>query len=188
MASICPCSPCLISTGFDKNCAIKMPGGNNSCILIANLCEWEFTTTAGIITAITDISAGATATFYSINVNKNTIQTIENIVLPTKFVSQTINFAIAQLANDPDLEIAAQLQAEFLNDLASNENLVMIVQDRAGVARLYGEVNGLSMSNGEKNSQLALTDVSQTSITVEGAESEYAKPIESTVFATLPVA
>lgn len=182
------CGSCLLGSGFQYSCQNKQPGGNNISILIGNQCEWTITdaNADGIYDTVTDITVGGTATFYEIKANKDTVTTLENIILPNKFVTQNVTFNIQNIAEDPSLQVGATLQIEFLNELLNGEEYFVIIKDRAGVFRVYGLVNGLAMSNGEKGSGAALTDVASTAITLEGAEPSYAPVIDATTVAGIP--
>lgn len=179
------CSTCILTAGFEDNCLLKQPGGNYLQISIIPSCFiLSYTKDAdGVITAITlDLVNNPTATWYTVNCRKDTVSTTEEAVVPQYFLNQTIAFTISNFANDPDKETAAQLQANFLSEIMNTANgFVVVVRDKVGVRRLYGETNPLFVATLSKTSGLINTDIAGTAITFADSQPAPAPAIDAAV-------
>lgn len=180
------CSTCIATSyEFIDNCEISQPGGNLKQISIIPWCYIDTITkdADGVITAITlDIINNPTASWYTVNCKKDTVSTTETGQFPSNALLQEIAFTISNFANDPDIETAAQLQANFMNDLLHTvDGFMVVVRDRVGVRRMYGEVNPLFVTAMVKTSGLVSTDIAGTAITFAEAQPRPANAIDSLV-------
>lgn len=174
------CSSCLLTMGFTPNCATKVPGGNNLKFYLipkCNVVSFDDTYSNGIID---DITLEAGAYFYEVRANKDSVTTTEDVTLPNKFITQTLVFTITNIGDDLDKEVGAQLASDFAADiLNSDEGIMVIVEDRAGIRKIYGYQNGLEISAGQKVSGAAIADVAGNTITLVGGEPTYAPVLTS---------
>lgn len=116
--------------------------------------------------------------WYKLSVNKDTLITTEDLTLPNGFITQTVTFAIPNLAvASPSVDAGdmAQRAANFARALTSLDGgVVAVIQDRAGVRRVFGLTNGLEASAASKTSGTAIADVSGNTITLVSGEPNYA--------------
>lgn len=183
------CSTCIATSyEFVDNCLINQPGGNYKQISVLPYCFLDTITVDvdGVITAITlDLVNNPLAQWYLINCKKNTVSTTETGLFPSLAFNQEIAFTISNFANDPDLDTAAQLQANFLTDIMNTkEGFLVVVRDRAGARRLYGEVNALFVSALVKTSGLVSADLAGTAITFAEAQPKAAPALDALVVGT----
>jgi len=124
-------------------------------------------------------------TWYTVNCKKDTVSTTETAQFPSNALLQEIAFTISNYADDVDLETAAQLQANFLNDiLNTKEGFIVVVRDKVGVRRFYGATNPLFVSALVKSSGLVSTDLAGTAITFSESQPKPAPAIDAAVTST----
>lgn len=168
------CSTCILTNGFEDNCLLKQAGGNFLQISIIPSCYIDTITydVDGVIDTITlDIINNPAAAWYTVVCRKDTVSTLEDIVVPQNFYNQTIAFTISNYANDPTNTVAAQLQTQFLSDLTNTANgFVVVVRDKVGVRRAYGVTNPLYVASLSKSSGLLSNDIAGTAITFVEAQ------------------
>ncbi len=181
------CNNCAIDTGFVEGCGPKPAGGNYIQLSLVPSCYIDtITSTAGVITAITlDTVNNPAAVWYTVKVRKDTLSTNEVLNPANGSVQQNIAFTLGNYSDNADKETAAAEQSEFLNALKNNdEGMVLVIRDKSGVRRLYGQTTGLSVATIDKQSGLVSTDINGTLITLSEAQPAYAEPLDSTVTAT----
>jgi len=183
------CSTCIATSyEFVDNCEINQPGGNYKQISVLPYCYLDTITVDadGVITAITlDTVGNPAATWYTVNCKKDTVSTTETAQFPSNALLQEIAFTISNYADDVDLETAAQLQANFLNDiLNTKEGFIVVVRDKVGVRRFYGATNPLFVSALVKSSGLVSTDLAGTAITFSESQPKPAPAIDAAVTST----
>lgn len=180
------CSACLITMGYGPNCALKVAGGNSKKFWMIPRCQVTDLTVEYGTNIITDITLDVSAVFYEISASKDTLSWTESLNSATGAITQTITFTIQNIADALTADLGAQLATDFAQELVTSDAGVMIiVEDRAGVKRIFGRTIGLEVSAAEKTSGAAVGDVAGNAITMEMAQPAYA-PVLDTAF-TIPV-
>lgn len=187
------CNDCAIDQEFIELCGPKQAGGNYVQISMVPSCYLDSsgitTSPAGVITAIAlDTTNNPTAQWYTIKVRKDTLSTNEVRNESNGSIQQNISFTIGNYSNSlVDKETAAAEQSEFLNALNNNdEGMILVIRDKNGVRRLYGETTGLAVTASDKQSGLVSTDLAGTVITLSEAQPAYAKPLAASLVASSP--
>lgn len=179
------CSSCVLPLSFLKNCGLKIGGGNYATISVIPFCQVDTAgitvdPTDGFITAIPLVTP-LTDDWLTIECRINTLLVNEDLVVPGNFVNQTITFTIDNLANDVDKVTAAQLQSNFINALANDDGLMVVVRNKAGIRYLLGKTTGLTVSAMQKTSGTVSTDLAGTTITLSEVQPEFAFAIDASV-------
>ena len=178
------CSTCVSTQGKKENCLLKVSGGNKRVFYYINRCDIDEISIDDATHTITQLNLKSGATWFSVTALKDTLTWTESVTLPNKFITQTIVFNITQLSDNADKELATQEAIDFAQELVNNDGeLVMLIQSRTGVWRLYGLDNGLEISAGESISGAALADVSSNTLTFIAGETEYAHVVPQAVVA-----
>jgi len=186
------CNACAIDQGFIEGCGPKPAGGNYVQLSMVPSCYLDssgITTLNGVITAIAlDTTTNPTAQWYTIKVRKDTLSTNEVRNESNGSIQQNITFTLGNYSDSlVNKETAAAEQSEFLNALNNNdEGMVLVIRDKNGVRRLYGETTGLAVTASDKQSGLVSTDVTGTVITLSEAQPAYAKPLAAALVASAP--
>jgi len=185
------CNTCAIDAGYIEQCGSKPAGGNYVQLSLIPSCYLNasgITEVAGVITAIAlDTTNNPLAQWYTVKVRKDTLSTNEVMNASNGSIQQNINFTIGNYADDVDKETAAAEQSAFLNALKDNdEGMILVIRDKNGVRRLYGETNGLTVISMDKQSGLVSTDLSGTVISLSEAQPVFAKPLDSALVASAP--
>jgi hypothetical protein len=144
------CKVCNISTGFARNCDLRVSGGSKSVtyfIESESVTAYTFNGTNSEILDSVTLAAGKS--WYTIEAFENTVQPISAFEQGNSFTTETITMTIPRYSDNPNLRIAAAEHKRFLDQIKTSDcGWLMAVADRAGVYRLYGFTASSQNSDG----------------------------------------
>lgn len=173
----CNCSE-LLSGGITRGC--ESNSGGIQKVYIADYCAVESVTSAdGTISAITMVTASPANLFYEFAFNRNTSEFTENAVVNVEngslFYDQTGTLVI------PRREVAKRNALAML----MSKDLLVIIQDQNGLYWLFGETNGVYVSELPSTSGKAKADGSSYTITFKGEEPAQAQEVDPSAVAAV---
>ena len=185
------CSTCLLTSGFTNDCKVKVPGGNYQVFYLIPKCQIDEidVDVNGIVDTLTlDIVNNPGAYWFTVSANKDSVTTTEDLTPPVNFITQTAVFTISNIAQDADPVLGAQMATDFVNEIVNNiGGIVLLIKDRAGIWRLFGQENGLDVTVAQKLSGAVIADIAGTTLTLSGGEPELAPAVLQTVIDALDV-
>ena len=186
------CSICNAPNSFTGNCEIKSPGGNARKVYFAHACEIASYTLDAYNGKVESITMEAGEVFRTMIANRLSINTTQEHQEGNGSTLQTVTLALPNLSDNADLDDAAQEAINFITDLRNSENpFVMLIEDNAGVMRVFGYVKatgssqGLEVATSVSDSGTALADSAITSITLTHGAPALAPVLDSTF--TIPI-
>lgn len=177
------CTTCELTKGFSKSCGDRTPGGNKTTVYLIPRCQIEAYLDIYEDNRIDGFTLKAGAGFYAVTANRDSVSFTQDAVTPTNFVNQQVVFTISQIAEAASASEGAQLAADFADSIlaAGDTGIVVILTDKAGNRRLFGEVNGLLLEALQSVSGAAQTDISGITITLSNGESDTARTLRDDV-------
>ena len=167
--------PCALSAGYTIDCKDNAGGAKEIKIIEFNNVE-EITVTAGVVTAVDNVTAKRWWSYKPARdtaFGKSTITS--NQQNGTVFFAQEVSLAMNKMQTSLRTEVQALAQ-----------NIVLIaVKDANGKYWLYGYRNGMEVSAGESGTGTAMGDRNGYVITFTGAEPELEMEIDEATWETL---
>lgn len=165
--------------GAEVDCLDSVGGVDTVYITeYANVPQANITESSGVITAMT-CSSGKK--FWTFQVRKQTAQADEKVTNSaengTSYVEQTVTF---------DLHKLTPAMRYTIKTLAVNR-LMVIVKDRNGLIKLYGQTTGMDLTAGDLTTGKAFGDKNGVTITLTGMEPNLASSLSSSILATVTV-
>lgn len=188
------CSNCILTSGLEQSCDLSAPGGNKSTLYLVDRCKIDayvdaVAYQAGIAVIDSITLSDVMDEWFMVQVYEDTLVTSETLgSINSKFINQTVTFTIAQYGDNADAEIAGMQVNAFLNDIKFSKGLVVLVQDKVGNWRVFGEVNGLRLSEMDKNTGTVATDIAGTTITLTEGEPRNARVLSAAYVSSMPIA
>lgn len=182
------CNGCLTAIGFTPGCD-RTPGGLNQVLYIARLCDVEgnitregYGGTTGKITAI-----DPSVEWHTITARRNTLNLTEPPVAGSGAFTPTLTFIVESIADGLTPEDGRQAMLDFAKNLSNvNAQWVVVIQEKSGVRRMLGLLDGLGMADGfTADSGTALTDVASETIVLSGSDVERGPVIAADVVLTV---
>ena len=129
MALATDCNECILLDGISANNCRGDLGGIFSRISLAPACTVASKTKTGsLISAITmyEVSVGVDYNWLTVQTKRNT-GIVDELSDLNGIITQSVTLVISNYSDNADLETAASEQAEFLNNLKKNDELIFDV-------------------------------------------------------------
>lgn len=176
------CSICGISLSFSTSCALKAAGGNHTQVRFINAQDvtaytFDVTDTKKLLSVTLKAGKG----WYTLDANEASVSATATYDRTRELFSQEVVAVIGRYSDATDAVKAAAEHSAFLDALARNKcGILMAVEDKLGVVRLYGYTRNASVRTGlmatpADASGTAATDVAGTTLTF-AFESSLAPP------------
>lgn len=167
----------LLTGGIAKGCGVNLGGLKRILITNKENIETDPTVTAGLISSI-DLASGEL--FYEFEFPKNTSffteEMTSNLQTGAEFHTQVITLTI------PKREATKR---ETIALLASQRDLIIIVEDMNSTYWYFGYDNGMNLTANTGGSGTAKADLNGYVLTFTGEEPEQAPTVDSTIIAGL---
>lgn len=183
MALATDCNECILLDGISANNCRGDLGGIFSRISLAPACTVASKTKTGsLISAITmyEVSVGVDYNWLTVQTKRNT-GIVDELSDLNGIITQSVTLVISNYSDNADLETAASEQAEFLNNLKKNDELILVAKDSLGVRRMYGYTGGMYVVSIDKLIPAEQTAPAVTTIVLNSIQSEFAPAIDSAV-------